>query len=97
MTGKKSDTNRIDLVAIRERVESEAGKRFWRGLEELAETPEYTSFLHHEFPHDPEKEAGGLSRRDALKLMAASAAMAGLTACTKLPAEKIFPYAAQPP
>ncbi|MBI4166704.1 MAG: TAT-variant-translocated molybdopterin oxidoreductase, partial [Acidobacteria bacterium] len=97
MTGKKSTTNRVDLAAIRGRVESEAGQRFWRGLEELAETPGYTSYLHHEFPHDPEKEPGALSRRDALKLMAASAAMAGLTTCTKLPAEKIFPYAAQPP
>ncbi len=90
-------TNRIDLAAIRDRVESEAGKRFWQSLEELAETPEYTAFLHHEFPNDPAKESGVFSRRAALKLMAASAAMAGLTACTKLPAEKIFPYASQPP
>jgi len=98
MDRKKTDSNRIDLAAIRERVESDAGKRFWRGLEELAETPEYTSYLHHEFPHDPGKEAAqGFSRRDALKLMAASAAMAGLTACTKLPPEKIYPYATQPP
>ncbi len=89
--------NRIDLAAIRARAESDAGQRFWRGLEELAATPEYTSFLHHEFPHDPEKEQGELTRREALKLMAASAAMAGLTACTKLPAEKIVPYATQPP
>ncbi|MBI4164559.1 MAG: TAT-variant-translocated molybdopterin oxidoreductase, partial [Acidobacteria bacterium] len=58
MTGKKSTTNRVDLAAIRGRVESEAGQRFWRGLEELAETPGYTSYLHHEFPHDPEKEPG---------------------------------------
>ena len=32
-----------------------------------------------------------------LKLMAASAALAGLTACTKLPTEKIVPYAQQQP
>ena len=93
----KASTNRINFAAIRDRVASDAGKQFWQSLEELAETPEYTAFLHHEFPNDPSKESGAFSRRDALKLMAASAAMAGLTACTKLPAEKIFPYAAQPP
>ena len=38
----------------------------------------------------------GINRRDVLKLMAASAAMAGLSACTKLPTEKIVPYV-QPP
>ena len=37
------------------------------------------------FPQDPAKEAEGIDRRDVLKLMAASAAMAGLSACTKLP------------
>ena len=31
-----------------------------------------------------------------LKLMAASAAMAGLSACTKLPTEKIVPYVHPP-
>jgi molybdopterin-containing oxidoreductase family iron-sulfur binding subunit len=95
--GTSQDKTRIDLASLRERVESEAGKRFWRSLEELAGTPEATAYLHHEFPHDPAEEPGAFSRRDALKLMAASAAMAGLTACTKLPEEKIFPYAAQPP
>ena len=38
----------------------------------------------------------GLSRRDLLKVAAASAAMAGLSACTKLPTEKIVPYVRQP-
>jgi molybdopterin-containing oxidoreductase family iron-sulfur binding subunit len=38
-----------------------------------------------------------VGRRDVLKLMAASAALAGLTACTKLPTEKIVPYAQKTP
>ena len=37
-----------------------------------------------------------LDRRDMLKIMAASAAMAGLSACTKLPTEHIVPYVRQP-
>jgi len=97
MAEKGKGKNPLDLAAIRARLEGDAGKHFWRSLEQLAETPEYQAFQHHEFPHDPAKESNSLNRRDALKLMAASAAMAGLTACTKLPTEKIFPYAQQPP
>jgi molybdopterin-containing oxidoreductase family iron-sulfur binding subunit len=38
-----------------------------------------------------------ISRRGALKLMGASAALAGLTACTRMPLQKIVPYAQQQP
>jgi molybdopterin-containing oxidoreductase family iron-sulfur binding subunit len=47
----------------------------------------------------PEKLSGqhlDINRRDVMKLMAASAAMAGLSACTKLPTEKIVPYVRPP-
>ena len=97
MAEQRNPTNRMDLAALRARAQGEAGQRFWRSLEELAETPEYQAFHAHEFPNDPAKESGAMNRRDALKLMAASAALAGLTACTKLPPEKIVPYAQQPP
>jgi len=89
----------LDLVQIRAKLDGDAGRHFWRGLEELAGTQDYTDSLDHEFPRDPAKETkepGGISRRDALKWMGASAAFAGLTACTKLPAEKIVPYVNPP-
>ena len=86
--------------------EADAKKQFWRGLDELTETEEYKNFLRYEHPYGRPrgmveggalKEADGIGRRDILKLMAASAALAGLGACTKLPAEKIVPYAQQSP
>jgi molybdopterin-containing oxidoreductase family iron-sulfur binding subunit len=89
----------LDLAAARAALEQGNGKRFWRSLEELAGTPESEAFLHHEFPNDPEKElprSNGMARRDMLKLMAASAALSGLSACTKLPTEKIVPYVRPP-
>ena len=50
-----------------------------------------------EFPHGETPTAPGhMHRRDVLKLMGASAALAGLTACTKLPPEKIVPYVKAP-
>jgi molybdopterin-containing oxidoreductase family iron-sulfur binding subunit len=88
---KGSGNGRLDLAAIRARLESSGGRRFWQSVEELAETEEYKDFLHHEFPHDPAKEEG-IPRRDVLKYMAASAALAGLSACTKLPEQRIVPY-----
>ncbi len=87
---------KLDLDSIRTRLDGPNGKRLWRSLDELAETPEYRDFLHHEFPYDPEKTGGAVSRRELLKLMGASAALAGLTACTRLPTEKIVPYVQAP-
>ena len=83
-------------ASLPSRPESERGRRFWRSLAELAETEEYKDFLQHEFPRGVGNETAGVSRRDVLKLMGASAALAGLTACTKLPPEKIVPYVRQP-
>ncbi len=83
---------RLDPATIR--ATAVAPKRLWRGLQDLAHTQEYRDFRRDEFPYDPEKEP--VSRRDVLKWMAASAALAGLTGCTKLPPEKIVPYVRAP-
>jgi len=70
--------------------------RFWRGLEELEDTPEFRRHLENEFPHGANDLETKLDRRELLKVMAASAAFAGLTGCTKLPTQKIVPYVRQP-
>jgi len=38
-----------------------------------------------------------LTRRDFLKVLGASIALAGLDGCTRMPAEKILPFVSQPP
>src|ERR1700678_258641 len=86
----------MDLAALRAKLAQQDGKRFWQSLEELSETKEYREFLENEFPHDPAKDPEGLNRRDVLKLAAASAALAGLSACTKRPTQKIVPYVKAP-
>jgi molybdopterin-containing oxidoreductase family iron-sulfur binding subunit len=96
MTGDDNLKKRIDLEALRGRANGARPRRMWRSLEELADTEEYRAFLHNEFPNDPEKEAGGMQRRDVLKWMAASAALAGLSGCTKMPEQKIVPYVRAP-
>ncbi|HEY0703024.1 MAG TPA: TAT-variant-translocated molybdopterin oxidoreductase [Candidatus Acidoferrales bacterium] len=86
--------NATDMDAVRAKLAQENGKRFWQSIDQLSETTEYREFLENEFPHDPEKD--GIDRREVLKLAAASAALAGLSACTKLPTQKIVPYVKPP-
>jgi MoCo/4Fe-4S cofactor protein with predicted Tat translocation signal len=92
--------NPLELDAVRAKLARENGKRFWQSIDQLSETTEYREFLENEFPHDPvkdaEKDPEGINRREVLKLAAASAALAGLSACTKLPTQKIVPYVKPP-
>ena len=75
---------------------SPLGKDYWRSLEERAASPEFQRWLHSEFPAAAEFAGDELGRRDFLRLMGASMALAGLGACTKQPIEKIVPYVKQP-
>jgi len=85
----------VDIAALRATVGRDS-PRFWRSLDELADTPEFRDHKENEFPHGPNDPAAKFDRRDLLKVMAASAAFAGLSGCTKLPTQKIVPYVRQP-
>ncbi len=89
-------TGVLDLEAIRAKLATTHGQAYWRSLEELAQTPEFVSYLHREFPENASEWNDAAGRRNFLKLMGASLALAGLSGCTKLPAEKIVPYVRQP-
>ena len=77
-------------------VGADLGRPFWRTLEEQAEDPAFQEHLYNEFPSQIEAITDPVARRTFLKLMGASLALAGVTACTKQPAEKIVPYVKQP-
>ncbi|MBI2833358.1 MAG: TAT-variant-translocated molybdopterin oxidoreductase [Acidobacteria bacterium] len=86
----------LDLAAIRARLAGTSGRTYWRSLEELAETPAFLEYLRREFPAQASEWTDPVGRRHFLKLMGASLALAGVTACTKQPPERIVPYV-QPP
>ena len=86
----------FDLASIRARLSAVRGRQFWRSFEELAETPEFTSFVHREFPQHASEWLDPVGRRGFLKLMGASLALAGASACTRQPDELIVPYVRQP-
>ena len=69
---------------------------FWRTLDELADDPAFRERLYNEFPSQIDAIADPVARRTFLKLMGASLALAGVTACTRQPEEKIVPYVRQP-
>jgi MoCo/4Fe-4S cofactor protein with predicted Tat translocation signal len=91
-----SKKGNLDLEAIRARVAETKGPEYWRSLEELAGSPGFQEMLHREFPKGASEWLDSVSRRGFLKLMGASLAMAGMTACTKQPLEPIVPYVKQP-
>ena len=57
------------------KVSARGGKEYWRGLEELADTPEFREYLKEEFPNKHEMWEEPVSRRYFLKIMGASMAM----------------------
>ena len=71
------------------------GRAYWRSLDELADTPEFRQFLEGEFPSLASDLADNGTRRQFLKLMGASFALAGLTGC-RWPKEEIAPFANRP-
>src|SRR5215475_10600002 len=79
------DTSRVDLASIRERLASSRGREYWRCLEELSESEEFHELLKQEFPQQSAGWFEGVSRRDFLRLMGASLALAGLNACRATP------------
>ncbi len=91
-----SKRGKLDLGTARERIAQTKGPEFWRSLEELAGSPEFQQMMHREFPKGASEWLDSVSRRGFLKLMGASLALAGMTACTKQPLEPIVPYVRQP-
>ena len=84
------------LEVMRDHVAGQTGKRFWRSLEELAGTPVFQQWASNEFPDGASTWSDPVGRRRMLQLLGASLGLAGLTACTKQPDEKIVPYVSQP-
>jgi molybdopterin-containing oxidoreductase family iron-sulfur binding subunit len=93
---KNLNDQRLDLQAIREKLAGKTGKHYWQTLEEVADTPQFQTFLDDEFPN--RSTLNQINRRDLLKFMGASMALAGLTGCRGvfLPEDKLVPYVKQP-
>src|SRR5471032_278552 len=72
---------------------SATGPRYWRSLDELADTPGFRAQVEREFPAGADN-LNGVDRRQFFRLMAASFALGGigLAAGCRRPEENILPY-----
>jgi molybdopterin-containing oxidoreductase family iron-sulfur binding subunit len=85
-----------DLETLRKKLKDAKGPKYWRTLEEFANEKAFGDLLEREFPRQASEWVDSVSRRNFLKLSAASLALAGITGCTKQPVEQILPYVRQP-
>jgi MoCo/4Fe-4S cofactor protein with predicted Tat translocation signal len=74
--------------------ESAAGARLWSSIDELSGDPAFEAWVDAEYP--AAAEFAPTARRQFLKLMGASFALAGLTGCEKSPFVAALPYVSQP-
>src|SRR5665213_4484970 len=85
-----------DLASIRARLAARGGPALWRGLDELAGDDEFFRKLGDEFAPGAAEWDDAASRRNFLKLMGASLALAGMVGCNDQPQETIVPYVNPP-
>jgi MoCo/4Fe-4S cofactor protein with predicted Tat translocation signal len=79
-------------IAARPKVERDT--RYWNSLEQWSQDPEFQKLAEQEFMSSPLKEEDGQdgwARREFLKLMGASLALASAS-CIRRPVQKIVPY-----
>jgi MoCo/4Fe-4S cofactor protein with predicted Tat translocation signal len=83
------------------RPQTSRDEKYWQSIEEYSKDEEFAKLAQTEFLSSPlsEDEAneseGGWARREFLKLMGASLAMA-TASCVRRPVQKIVPYSKQP-
>src|SRR6476661_2852046 len=80
------------FASLKNKILGQSGKEYWRSIEEHADTPEFRELIAREYPHEIEEWDSSLSRRNFVKVMGASLALAGLSGCVIQPSEKIVPY-----
>src|SRR5215471_7777532 len=79
--------------------EPETGRKYWRGLDELAETPEFRQWVEREFPQGASEWVDPVSRRHFVQIMSASFLLAGFglagSGCRR-PEQRILPFSKMP-
>jgi MoCo/4Fe-4S cofactor protein with predicted Tat translocation signal len=87
-----------EIADLWTRLDGAQGKKYWRTLEELADTETFQEMMRREFPEQAATEPSPLNRRQFLTLMGASLALAGLSGCSVRPAPTatMVPYVRAP-
>jgi MoCo/4Fe-4S cofactor protein with predicted Tat translocation signal len=86
---------KLTFSDFRARIGDVPTREYYRSLDELSRSEAFDEILANEFPQQALPLQRGVDRRDFMKLMSASMALAGLAACNR-PEQKIVPYVRQP-
>jgi len=86
------------LEALKKALAEKSGRACWRSLSELLASPDFIEASQGEFPPsaDEPPKGGDIGRREWLKLLGASLALAGLSGCTPKRHEALIPYTYAP-
>ena len=91
-----SQDSKQNFALLRDKILAQNGREYWRSVEEFVDAPEFEEFVKREYPDHAETWDDSLSRRNFIKVMGASLALAGLSGCVIQPPEKIVPYVTAP-
>jgi len=72
-----------------------SGPTFWRSLDEIADREDFQRWVYEEFPAGVLDELSGVTRRQFLKIMAASFALGGV-GCSPEPRQRVVPHVDEP-
>src|SRR5262249_52769240 len=79
--------------------EPEFGRKYWKSLDQLADTPEFRQWVEREFPAGASEWTDPISRRNFVRIMSASFMLAGLgvagSGCRR-PGQRVFAFARMP-
>src|SRR5947209_3838259 len=79
--------------------EPEIGRHYWRSLDQLADKPEFRTWMEREFPEGASEWTDPVSRRHFVSIMSASFLLAGMglagSGCRR-PEQKILPFGKMP-
>src|SRR5258706_3860450 len=79
--------------------EPESGRQYWRSLDQLADKPEFRTWVEREFPQGASEWTDPVSRRHFVSIMSASFLLAGLgvagSGCPR-PGQQNLPFGKMP-
>jgi molybdopterin-containing oxidoreductase family iron-sulfur binding subunit len=87
-------SGRLDIGALRAKLDGQQGRAYWRSLEEAAADGDFEEALKAEFPS--QFEYWQTNRRELLRVMGASLALAGVAGCSSRRSDEAIPYVNRP-